>query len=513
MYKGSSVYEADGAFEVADEGKLIYKRKYPNDIWDKKNEETPNLYFFLRTPAEYIDAKTTGITYYPTQTTVDGKTYAAGSISFSYTSPATASDQKDMLFTSRPLTTADDFTLFTTADQGLPVLFHHALTGVKFAIAADVKETVTITGVEFTGLANSGSCVITPRKENNSYVDDPDDYSSGGTNKTTSWTLGEGTGTFSQEFSGVVSYESAGEEVAHFGDSFYLAGNNNNLNDENASETFWFIPQAMTDNVKLKIYYKVGTGSGQDWTIDFGTTLKNKNVTWQAGELHTYTIRIDDVNVKIEDQVTTQNPTSQYTGSYKDNVVITNTGNTDTYIRAAIIGQWLNSEGNPVFGFTDFTAHTQDEQYVLVDSWYQDQFSASGQHKHGAFKDLVGYKNDTESGTPGAEVFTSDWWIKGGDGYYYFKYVVPAGKAVPAQDSDTKYIVVSSSGTSELTGGAPLFDSYTIKDAPDARVAGKVEEIFFELEIATQAVSAKKTDGSYYTLAEAWAKAGITVTE
>ena len=110
-------------------------------------------------------------------------------------------------------------------------------------------------------------------------------------------------------------------------------------------------------------------------------------------------------------------------------------------------------------------------------------------------------------------MFTSDWWVKGGDGYYYFKYVVPAGKAVPAQDTATKYIAVTASGTTEKTVGAPLFESYTIKDAPDARVAGKVEKIYFELEIATQAISAMKLDGTYYTLEDAWAKAGITVTE
>ena len=245
-------------------------------------------------------------------------------------------------------------------------------------------------------------------------------------------------------------------------------------------------------------------------TIVLGN-LKDQN--WQAGQLRTYTFKVNQVNVKIEDTVTIENPDEQYTGSHKDDVVITNTGNTDCYIRAAIIGQWLDSAGDPVFGFTDFTASTQDEQYVLVDSWYQDQFSETGQHKHGAFKNLPGYKNDTEAGTPGTTVFTSDWWVMGGDGYYYFKYVVPAGKSVPAQDTDTKYLAVSASGTTEKTDGAPLFESYKIKDAPDARVAGKVEDIFFELEIATQAISAKKLDGTYFTMEEAWAKAGITVTE
>ena len=469
VYKGGSVYEADGAFEVVDKENLIYKRKYPNDIWDKESESAPNLYFFLRTPVDYIDANTDELTYNPSN----------GKISFTYTSPETASEQKDMLFTSRPLTTADEFNdYFTKADQGLPVLFHHALTGVKFAIANDAEDKVTITKVEFTGLADGGKCVITPRKENQgenadpSYVDNKTgDYSSDDVSLWNTSDLVYGGTTFSQEFSGVVSYESAGTGKAHFGESFYHAGNNNNLNDANASETFWFIPQPMIDNVKLTIYYKIEDGDEDDWTIDFGTTLKNKSVTWSAGELHTYTIRIDDVNVKIEDKVTE---------TKKDNIVITNTGNTAAFIRASIVGQWLDHKGRPVFGFTDLLY-----QFHAVESWYQDQFVKTTAGTHGKFTDLAGYK--------GANNPLNGWYLCT-DGYYYYEHAVEPGK-VTGYDNEGNYVQQK------------LFTSYEVGTAPKVTISGVNTDIHFSLEISTQAVSAIKLDGSQYAWQDAWENA------
>ena len=501
VYKGTDIYEADGVFEEVDKTKLIYKRKYPNDIWDGKG--TPNLYFFLRTPADYIDANTKGeneestIEYNP----------ANGQITFDYTSPTSddgndAAVMKDMLFTSRPLKTADEFNkYFTKADKGLPVLFHHALTGVKFAIAADVKDEVTITKVEFTGLATGGTCVITPRQEEETgYKDNTTgDYSSDDVSiwdpNDLDYTEGA---TFSQSFSGVVDYSSAGTGVAHFGNSFYLAGNKNNLNDANASLTFWFIPQPMTDNVRLKIYYKVGTGSEQDWTVDFGQTIKDRTTAWNAGELHTYTLRVDDVNVMIKDFVTIEGPVEvdvegatagekldSYEGSIKNAVEIKNTGNTDVYIRAALIGQWIDEEsGDPVFGYTDFTSG----EFKSVASWYQDQFvvippATTPARVQGSFTGLPGTK----------------WELHDDDGFYYYTEPVAPGKIIGTAPT-------GATNASDYLGN-PLFTQYKVGKAPASAVAGQVKQIYFQLEIATQAISAMKTDGSHYSMEAAWARA------
>ena len=173
-----------------------------------------------------------------------------------------------------------------------------------------------------------------------------------------------------------------------------------------------------------------------------------------------------------EGQVIREEPyTYTYYGGTKSGVTITNTGNTDAFIRAALIGQWLDEDGNPVFGFTDYTA----QEVVLVDSWYQDQFVTKAR-KHGSFTGLVGYNDD----------YSGDW-VLCEDGYYYYKNVVKVGATVPTTD--------------------PLFVSYTVDKNPAVVVAGKVKDVYFTLEISTQAVTAKKIDGSDYEWDEAWENA------
>ena len=111
----------------------------------------------------------------------------------------------------------------------------------------------------------------------------------------------------------------------------------------------------------------------------------------------------------------------------------------------------------------------------------------SQQGKHGYFVDLPGYKNinqGTQYGNP------LDGWFLAADGYYYYKDKVTAGKDVPQS----------------------LFTSYTVDKNPAVVVAGKVKDVYFTLEIATQAVSAKKLDGTDASLTEAWSNAGVSVT-
>lgn len=100
-----------------------------------------------------------------------------------------------------------------------------------------------------------------------------------------------------------------------------------------------------------------------------------------------------------------------YGTSYKDNVVITNTGNTKAFIRAAIVGQWLDYLDRPVFGFTD-----KVNQLYLVESWYEDQFVNKGRDQ-GLFVGLPGYIGNGDNPL-------RDWTLCE-DGYYYYTLVVP----------------------------------------------------------------------------------------
>ena len=419
-----------------------------------------------------------GITGTPTY----GKTDDDLSITFSYKTPGTAAAQKDLIFAARNITKAEaqgDYRV-----KGVPVLFNHALTGVKFAIENyDAEKNITIKSVSFSGLYDSGSCTIKPATEYN-YRNKFDDkgnptYSSG--DGRVAWTLASSRGTTaiaSGSFGAPVAYDDNGkfENNGNYPSSFSAAGNTKNLNDTDATQTFWLIPQAMNEAVTLTIVYTFGSTKEETWTIDFGKILANKNVVWEAGELRTYTIKIDEVNVKIEDTVSS---------TIKENVVITNTGNTDAFIRAALVGQWLDGNGNPVFGFTD-----EVFEYYEVDSWYQDQFVKTADGTHGKFEGLPGYKGKTANPN-------NNWYYNSKDGYYYYMFAVEPKKATGHVDDDENYIQ------------DPLFTKYTVGTAPNVSIGGHVVyTVTFELEIATQAVTAKQLDGSdYANWYDAWENA------
>lgn len=414
-----------------------------------------------------------GITGTPTY----GKTGNDLSITFSYKTPGTAAAQKDLIFAARNITKAEaqgDYRI-----NGVPVLFNHALTGVKFAIDNyDASKKITIKSVSFSGLYDSGSCTIKPATESNyrNEFDDEDNptYSSGDDGRV-AWTLASSRGTTSitsGSFGAPVAYENGKfENNGNYPSSFSAAGNTKNLNDADATQTFWLIPQAMNEAVTLTIVYTFGSDEEHTWEIAFGQVLAEKKVVWKAGELRTYTIKVNDVNLKIEDEVTE---------TVKDNIVITNTGNTAAFIRASIVGQWLDYKGRPVFGFTDLLY-----QFHAVESWYQDQFVKTAAGTHGKFTDLAGYK--------GANNPLNGWYLCT-DGYYYYQYAVEPGK-VTGYDNEGTYVQEK------------LFTSYEVGIAPKVTISGVNTNIHFSLEIATQAVSANKLDGSQYTWQDAWENA------
>ena len=461
-----------------------YQHEYPSNIWptgDNAGDEVP---FYFRMPASMSGA------------TFGTNAHAEGKTTFTYTSPTTgdehqdAAAQQDILF-SYVSVTKENYK--KALPNGYPVTMYHALSGIKFAISNAVKDGalemgIQITGISFIGVKNTGTCTVDAGASTVANKIAWSSVSATANDNVMSQTFVAADnmvtytdGMFPSSFAttGTINGNKEavqGKEINHAGDAAY---------------TFWIIPQDFptTSTAKIRIDYKMN-GNTEYMEIPLKKIAK---AAWGAGQLRTFTFKLNDVNVKIEDTVelknssNTQNP---YTQSVKSNVIITNTGNTDAYIRAAIVGQWLSSiedantnVGDIVFGFTDAVGRLD-----LVESWYEDQF-VNGSHNHGEFIGLAGYTNSGTTGnTTGANPYNG--WILCEDGYYYYTTAVDAN------------------GTT-----AALFDSYIMKNAPSPTYGGQVwskDHIYFTLEIATQAISAndaEKMDGSNYAWDVAWEKA------
>lgn len=453
------VYDADGENHLSDldatyeydEGWGSWRHEYESNPWTAN----PNGLWFFMCMGDQTGIATSGDGV-PQYSVFEENNKQFGKIEFTYTSPDKAANQNDILFSSRPITKAQE-------DNGANALFYHALTAVKFRIG-NTTNTTMITGVEFTGLAKTGDCTVIPYYTDDWTNDKPksNPYGATGVSPDTKsaecvvWdTEDKATGTFSQTFTQIVNYTES--ENAPFGSSFYAAANDNNLNDANASLTFWFIPQTLTADVKLKISYTVD-GVAFVKTIDFGDEAKAKNngnyPTWKAGELRTYTLSANEVNVTVTDEVTS--------GNVKQNVVITNTGNVPCYIRAAIIGYWVDKSGNIINELwrplSDGTMAWSDTDGAAITTPYQYLIAGSS-----LSTDADYYKNH---------------WMAKADGFYYYKYQVPAGASTIGK----------------------LFDSYTPK-AYDSMTSPnpEIKNAHLEIRVMVQAIQASKLiDGNSF---------------
>lgn len=474
--------------------------------------------------------------------TDDGKL----TISFDYKSPdtedASAVGQKDIIFAARTITKGE---ATTNRVNGVPVLFHHALTGVKFRIANNDelekgKEGHTqtyITKVTITGLKNSGTCTITPREETNGYVDDKTgDYSSGDQQTFTSgvvaWSYKDGTGTFSQKFteaqnvtkysSGTTSASGSFTNNGDYPNTFSNAGNTYNLNDGDASMTFWFIPQALTEDVKLTVEFHVWDGTKDqktnELTLNLGTEVLKKTGNdltltrdWKAGQIRTFSLKPDKVDVEIDDKLT------EYV---KSDVTIRNTGNVAMYVRVNLLGNWVGqlqlsedkddlSDPTVLMGHLQKKVATGETDYQVWpwndkdgDSGYVNQQGSNyfdesnkpsydGSHiGYGEFIDLPALC--TTADTTGKS--NGHHWYRF-DKYYYYALPIGPGEYMAASDV--------------------LFKSYTVGKSPTFWVADAwgerwpAQNVHLEMDVVAQSIEAKlDEDGNEISnFMEAWAKA------
>ena len=472
LYKTMGVYAGgnfgDEGFEVMDTVMFAnpnggqgwrYHHNYDGSPWP--SDETEVVDFYLRMPAS--------------QTGVSDLNYANKKTSFTFTSPATASAQQDILFSQTSISKKqhDEY-----LPKGAPVMMYHALTGVKFRTGHE-NNTATktiITKVRFLNLNDKGDCTV--------------DLAA---NDKIKWDNVEMVlGTFSQDFKnedysaeagvdGTVTYSASDKQ---FGDSWYAAAADKNLNDEKGSLTFWFIPQEITDDVKLEVTFRVKTGDTQDGQeitheIDFGKLLnedRDSNVEWKAGQLRTYTLKPLDVDVDIFDEM------NQYV---KSGLHVTNTGNVDEYVRMLVIGNWYGWEsaeskeaGDEPSILVGYISDGTDGDNTMVKPW--DRWSED----YGDFDESFAGGELKEGRTD---------WVRASGGYYY---TVKIGPGEP------------------LPNSSPLFKNYTLdaNEIPTIYVVSNKSSkrvpavgVHLVMEVVVQAIGVpKKDDGTDVWWKQAW---------
>lgn len=356
------------------------------------------------------------------------------------TYPTTATEQQDLLFTCK------DITVSPGGSSNNDLLFYHVFTAVKFKLG-NTDTSFTITKVELTNMYTSGTCTVKPN-----YPSDVTGSNAGGdadtkSSKCSKWDNKGTRKTFSQTFVGTNTLTS---ENSDFAPSFYNGTTaENNLvatdGDTKATATFMCIPMAFSSetsgsnpHTNLNITFKDSKDQTKTVSVDLSTALDEKE--WKAGQLYTYSLTVNDVTVEVTDEVS---------GDTVSNLLITNTGNMDGYIRATITANWVKD-----MAFSDGTTravvvHELNRPSEVLATYFQNLAPTSS-------------------------------WKQDGDLFFYYKYPVHGGQHT----------------------NVPLFTSYTVHGIPASAIAGEpipIDGCYIQLTVSAQIVSAKGRSGNLVT--------------
>lgn len=211
--------------------------------------------------------------------------------SFSYSSPASDSNQKDFLL---------GYYKGTGNSGAAPMHFTHPLTAVCFEFGS-FPQGIYIEEISLTGIHDSGSCVASFSNSN-------------GHTPTYTWTTGSSTRTYTQTFSDI-----APASVS--------------------AVPFVLVPQTFAAGSASSIRIKVKYG-GEVKYVTAKISSSTASKTWVAGKKYIYKLTYStSTGISVNDQVVS---------GVKSNLVITNTGTAPEYIRAAIVGCWKDASGKVV---------------------------------------------------------------------------------------------------------------------------------------------------------------------
>lgn len=297
---------------------------------------------------------------------------------FGYTLPATdgkndAANQPDIVFAMNP-------NLVRTTSP-VPLLFHHALSAIVFKVGK-MPDGITLKSVAIGNVYSSGSCSMVPEK--NGGID----------NVSFGWTYsGTQTGTYTQELN----------QQAVQGERFGTE-----------EHTFMMLPQEMGKETQLILTFAI-----EEETYTLRHAFSGIVSSWKPDTKYIFTIGLpDEVDVEVEDLVE---------GVVKKNVTIQNTGISTGYIRAAIVGYWVDNSGGSMQG-------------SIVAPW--------DEREEGSFQ------------------YGAEWdshWRKGEDGFYYH--------IQPVIHNDYTY---------------PLFETYTLNAAATAAHKGQKLELSIVAQIVLE---------------------------
>lgn len=344
-------------------------------VWPRDDDE---LTLYAWAPADFYPGSTSPVsscTY--TQTSGQYK----GNTTFSYTSPtATGTDQakvlKDLLFTTYGPAKAGSA---GTGQQCITLQFHHMLSALQFR-EGDLKGGYVISQVVIKNVQPNGSCTYTA-----------------GTTPSITWSASGTRRNFTQAYNYAVD-----------DDHLKATSDDASINTTNNDATFFFVPQSTgtsggttSSDIQIELTFKLKSdGTSYKRTISMG------GMTWAAGKQYTYSLSLPDVSIQTS---TTDN-------------TIKNVGTSKCFIRAAVVGNWMEPSSVTDRG--------------IVANWTDpiDFVTNTGNSTNdGAFSGLRG----------------SNWTAQQDDGYFY--YTLPVAKGASTTALFTSY--AKGSGVSSPTHG------------------------------------------------------------
>ena len=287
--------------------------------------------------------------------------------------------------------------------------FRHALSALTFRIGK--ANDCTVKSISLKGVRSTGTCSVTGETVTWSGLATPMDYT--------------------QNFNTVIN-----ENLVDDGTNLQPVDKS-----ADAEATFMLIPQNSTSDNRITLEM-VMVLKGTSDEITLSAVLDEATSGWQPGYTYAYTLSVlNGLDIEIDDKVSDD-------GKTKDNLTISNVGGRPAYIRALVVGYWVNASRD------------------IVALWNP------GDANVGTFVPATFTDAD----------FSSDHWKRMPDGFYYYKHVLPGKTAIPDAQR--------------------LFTSYTAKES------GKPKNLklsdYLEIDIVSQAVVA---DDGKAAITTAWGAA------